>query len=292
MSDSGVKHVVGFSGGIDSQATALWVREHFPAEDIILLNSDVGGHEHPITSEFIRSYSEHVFPVIVTSPLIRDLGGVGSRSGQIGNRRHEYDENDVLTMEALAYIKGRFPSRTRQFCTQFLKLAPQRRWSEENIDTSGLDIIRYVGVRRDESQDRRKTPDSMWDSYFDCDIKFPLADWSKQQCFDYVQDHGEAVNPLYTMGFGRIGCAPCINSGKQDIREWATRFPEMIDKVRGWERNTGWTFFAPCVPGKEINWVDEVMEWSKTTRGGSVTQLRMLDDEPVLVCSSKYGLCE
>ena len=43
-----VKHVVGFSGGIDSQACARWVLNRYPAEDVILLNSDAGGNEHPI----------------------------------------------------------------------------------------------------------------------------------------------------------------------------------------------------------------------------------------------------
>ena len=37
-----MKHIVGFSGGIDSQAAALWVLNRFPREDVILLNSDAG----------------------------------------------------------------------------------------------------------------------------------------------------------------------------------------------------------------------------------------------------------
>ncbi len=57
--------VVGFSGGIDSQACALWVRERFPAEEIILLNSDAGGNEHPVTEAFIRLYNDTVFPVAI-----------------------------------------------------------------------------------------------------------------------------------------------------------------------------------------------------------------------------------
>ena len=61
-----VKHVVGFSGGIDSRATARWVLNRYPPEDVILINSDVGGHEHPITTEFVHKYSETVHPVIVT----------------------------------------------------------------------------------------------------------------------------------------------------------------------------------------------------------------------------------
>ena len=95
------------------------------------------------------------------------------------------------------------------------------------------------------------------------------------------------------MGFGRVGCAPCINSGKDDIREWAARSPEMIDKIRGWEQQNGMTFFSPCVPGKQINFIDEVVVWAKTSRGGKQFNLPMVEANAELrTCSSKYGLCE
>ena len=64
----------------------------------------------------------------------------------------------------------------------------------------------------------------------------------------------------------------------------------MIDKLREWEKRNGRTFFAPCVPGLEINWIDQVVEWAKTTRGGKQQGLHVL--QPVESCSSKYGLCE
>ena len=111
--------------------------------------------------------------------------------------------------------------------------------------------------------------------------------------FDFVISRGEEFNQLYKMGFSRVGCAPCINAGKEDVTGWATRFPEMIDKVRQWEQEVGRTFFAPMVPGMEINWVDEVVAWAKTTRGGKQLALPFAQAEADAgSCSSKYGLCE
>jgi argininosuccinate synthase len=101
-----VKHVVGFSGGIDSQACARWVLNRYPAEDVILLNSDVGGHEHPITTEFIEAYSRDVHPVTVVTPIVADLGAKCKN-----DRRAKYAETDRLTFDVLAEIKGMFPSR-------------------------------------------------------------------------------------------------------------------------------------------------------------------------------------
>lgn len=288
-----MKHVVGFSGGADSQAVALLVRKQFPPEDVILLNSNAGGNEHPITEAFIREYSETVFPVTTVTALVCDMGTRGTKEGATRDRRQEFSDTDELTFDRLAYIKGRFPSRKAQFCTEHLKLAPQARWCEENLTANGIPFERYVGVRCDESELRKMTPASRWDEYFKCTVHFPIRCWHKLEVFAFLKKHGEAFNPLYMLGFGRVGCAPCINSGKDDIREWANRFPEMIDKVREWEKRVGRTFFAPCVPGMAINFVDDVVAWSKTARGGRMLELPFAEAEAEAeTCSSKYGLCE
>lgn len=288
-----IKRIVGFSGGADNQACALWVRQRFPAEEIILMNTLAGGNEHPLTEEFIRWYSENIFPVLTVTPLIRDLGGVGSRGGRSKDRRDGFDDDDELTFDRLADIKGRFPSRKAQFCTEYLKLRPQRRWCQENLIEKGIDFERYIGVRREESRMRANAEECERDTFLDCYIHRPLATWTKSEVFAFLEKHGEPINPLYRMGFSRVGCAPCINSNKNDINQWATRFPQMIDKVREWERRVGRTFFAPCVPGKEINWVDEVVEWSRTARGGKQVLLPMLQaDVEDGRCISKYRLCE
>ena len=137
-----MKHVVGFSGGVDSQMCLRWVRDTFGDENVIALNSNVGGHEHPITTEFVHRYSESVFPVVEVTPLIRDLGGLGTRPGKTRDRRREFSDYDTLTFDRLAYIKGMFPSRKRQFCTEHLKLVPQRRWCDENLTRQRIEIGR------------------------------------------------------------------------------------------------------------------------------------------------------
>lgn len=288
-----IKRIVGFSGGIDSQATALWVRQRFPVDEVLLLNSDPGGNEHPLTTEFLEWYSANVFPVIVVRPIIADLGNRGTRPGQCKDRRSEYADDAPMSFGDLAYIKGRFPASQLQFCTEHLKLAPQKRWIAENLIANGIDYERYAGVRRDESRRRSDTPDRKWDDYFDCEVIYPVASWTKKQCFDFVLEAGEQINPLYTLGFSRVGCAPCVNSSKEDIVAWATRFPEMIDKVRAWEEQVGRTFFPPMLPNGEYAFIDEVVKWAKTVRGGRQIALPFAEAEAASgACSSKYGLCE
>lgn len=284
-----MKHIVGFSGGIDSQACARWVLNRFPAEDVILMNSDAGGNEHPLTSEFVDLYSRTVHPVVTVTAIHADIwktDGFAERRG--------FDGDAPLDFPTMMEIKKRPPSRKVQFCTTILKLAPQKRWMAEMFGPTGAyaghEFCRYTGVRRDESVNRAAAQYRLWDDMYDCWLYAPLVDWPKQWCFDYVARYGEPVNALYTMGFNRVGCSPCINSNKDDIRNWAERFPEMIDKVRGWESRTGLTFFMPVGRDGVTNGIDEVVAWARTARGGRHTFLPMMNDRPS--CESKYGLCE
>lgn len=279
-----MKHIVGFSGGIDSQATARWVLNHFSKEDVLLMNSNAGAWEHPLTMAFVKWYSENVHPVIDCSPRIKDMW-ITPRFAETKG----LDGDAELTFQEMVRLKGRPPSRKTQFCTSILKLRPQLRWIQEHPDLLLDGYERYSGVRRDESAGRASTPFREWDDYFDCWLNHPIADWPKQRCFDYVIEHGEQYNELYKLGFGRVGCAPCINSGKEDITRWADRFPETIEKVRALEKYSGRTFFPPCVPGKVTNNIDEVLLWAKTDRGGR--QFSLLKSERPN-CESKYGLCE
>ncbi len=284
-----MKHVVGFSGGIDSQTAARWVLNRYDPIDVILLNSDAGGNEHPLTTKFVADYARDVHPVTTVQPLIMDMWETPGFAEKRG-----YDGSAILDFPTMMEIKKRPPSRKVQFCTEVLKLAPQRRWIREHFGPtgqfSGQEYCRYSGVRRDESESRKNAPYQFWDDYFDCFTFAPLVDWPKEWCFEYVKRYGEPVNELYKLGFGRVGCAPCINSNKDDIQNWAIRFPEMIDKIRGWEARTGLTFFMPVRRDSVRNTVDEVVAWSKTSRGGRQAELPIIQER--MSCESKYGLCE
>jgi len=283
------KHIVGFSGGIDSQACARWVLNRFPVEDVILTNSNAGQWEDPLTMAFVDDYAAAVHPVVRCNAKVCDIWETPGFAESRG-----LDGNADLTFEELIRIKGGPPHRTAQFCTAALKLAPQRRWMRAAFGPGGpyegQDYIRYAGVRRDESKSRKATPIERFDTWFDCPLIAPIVDWTKSMCFDYVKAHGEAINPLYTLGFNRVGCAPCINSGKEDIVNWAARRPAMIDKVRGLEERTGRTFFFPVDRDGVRHGIDEVVRWAGTSRGGDQPRLPVLLERSG--CESKYGLCE
>lgn len=279
-----LKHVIGFSGGIDSQAALRWLLNRYPKADVIALNSQAGRNEHRLTVEHVAWYSANVHPIVEVVPRYSDVWETDGMAESKG-----LDGAAELTFEGLIKLKGRAPSKQAQFCTEMLKLRPQRRWLRENLGDEDFEL--YTGVRRDESEGRKNAPFRDWDDFFDTYVNNPVADWTKKMCFEYVELHGEQYNPLYRLGFKRVGCAPCIHSKKDDVLLWHQRFPEdSIGKIRGIEQRTGTTFFAPTVPGMEINWVDDVVAWAHTSRGGrQVDALKLHQERPA--CESKYGLC-
>lgn len=277
-----MKHIVGFSGGIDSQAAARWVLNRFPADSVILLNANPGGNEHELTTEHIAWYSANVHPVVTVDPSWRDMWIDPEYAAKKG-----HDPEHAVDFADMASVRGRFPARRSQFCTELLKLRPSLRWIKANI---AGEYDRYTGMRRNESAKRRETPPDAYDTWFDCHVHHVVFDWTKQMCFDFCTSHGEQVNALYALGFERVGCFPCINWSRDNIRNAARRFPESIHKVRGWEQRVGRTFFPPMVPGKEINWIDEVVEWANCERGGKQYSLDVMYSPPA--CESKFGLCE
>ena len=261
----------------------------YPKDDVILTNANAGGNEHPLTDAFVREYSARVHPVVTIDALVSDMwktDGYAERSG--------YDGSASLDFPTMMTIKGCPPSRRKQFCTTHLKLYPQRRWIRKMFGPTGPyageEFQRYTGVRRDESNARADAEYCNWDDFFDCWLYAPLVDWPKEWCFDYVKRYDEPINPLYSLGFDRVGCAPCINSGKDDIAAWASRFPEMIEKVRAWEAQTGLTFFMPVDRDGVLNGIDDVVRWAQTSHGGNQTNFLRIIDRPT--CESKYGLCE
>ncbi|MFC5524057.1 phosphoadenosine phosphosulfate reductase family protein [Polaromonas jejuensis] len=205
----------------------------------------------------------------------------------------------------LCLWKGRFPSRKAQFCTEELKRNMAVEFQMELMD-QGHTVVSWQGVRRDESFNRRdaKSFERVAPRLY---IYRPIVDWTAMQAIEFATLHEILANPLYSMGFGRVGCF-CINQSKEELRQWAARFPAHIGRIGDWEVRVGMaskrgfsTFFADApadiakvsdrrIIFNELN-VWTRIQWAKTTRGGK--QYSLLNDaEETNACSSSYALCE
>lgn len=304
-------NIVSVSGGKDSTATLLMALER-DTDNLQAVFADTG-HENSKTYEYL-DYLEQETGVQILR-IKPDFSGriAHKRDVVCGKWRNEGVDESIIEAALsalkptgnpfldLCLWKGRFPSTRARFCTQELKVFPIQQQIFEPllnaVDTQ--DIISWQGVRADESEARANLPES--DEADNGVINYrPILKWTAEMVFDFHRKHKVKWNPLYEQGMGRVGCMPCINCNKAELREIALRFPEEIERVKEWERIVGLaskrsvsTFFAPnMAPNNPAGTtLETAVEWSKTARGGRQYDLVIASDDGKQ-CSSAYGLCE
>lgn len=303
-----VLNIVSVSGGKDS-AASLFLAIERQVPNLFGVFADTG-NEHQATYDYVR-YLEKMTGVSIIwvkadfskqieqkrqrlFKVIRgeSVRGKWSRKQAIRALKHTHVTGNPFL--DLCIWKGRFPSTKARFCSTELKREVILYKLQFPLIDQGFKIISWQGVRADESLDRSKLPVS--DHIGDGVTNYrPILKWTALDCFDMHFKHGIEPNPLYRQGMGRVGCMPCIHCNKAELRAIAERFPEEIDRIENWERIVGAasrrgsaTLFTSDKRGHGIR---DVVEWSKTTRGGTHYDLIPLTEDTT-ACSSIYGLCE
>lgn len=315
------KHVVSVSGGKDSTALLLLALERCPPGSVLPIFCDTG-NEHQAVYDYLDYLEQrlnvqiHRLRADFTRQLLakrmfiaRDTRTGRDRTGRRLRWSNKAKRRALAVMHPsgnpfldLCMWKGRFPSRMAQFCTEELKRNIAVDFQIDLME-AGHRVISWQGVRREESLRRRnaKKAERVGPRLH---IFRPLVEWTAAQVFDLAAARGVRPNPLYLQGMGRVGCMPCINCGKDELRQIAARWPEHPERISEWERIVGMcskrgfsTFMADAHPGKDRRQVYADLniwtriEWSKTTRGGRQLDLLAQLDEPT-ACASSYGLCE
>ena len=303
-----IVHVISMSGGKDSTATALMARETVDHMQIAYAFADTG-NEHRITYDYLDYLQQRLGITILR--LRSDF------SGEIAHRRQWLQANGeahgytaAAIERALAILipsgnpfldlcmfKGRFPSRKAQFCTQFLKTEPLVEYQMGLVD-DGFVVWSWQGIRAEEGGKRAFAKPFEEVGGGLC-INRPILRWKAADTFEAMRVAGVEPNPLYKLGMSRVGCMPCINANKAEVGEIARRFPEQIERIHEWEslvaaasKREAASFFPNPNREKHLNkrGIINIVEWSKTTRGGK--QFNLLAEKEPSACSSSYGLCE
>ncbi len=306
--------VVSVSGGKDSLATLLLALDAYGPDRVRAVHADTG-HEHPATEYYVR----HTLPAalgiqidIVRADFARDFER--KRAYVIEEWPKKGVPPDIISRALtvlhptgipfldLCLCKGRFPSRMAQFCTQHLKRYPLDRYMMELMGADRPPVESWQGIRRDESA-RRANAEAQERTAEGWLIVRPIVDWTAQQVVDFCRARAP-LNPLYSAGCNRVGCMPCINSPKAELANIATRWPEVINRIREWEylvgqaSKRGFSTLLHHARGEgqdaahayaHCN-IDTMVEWARTSRGGQ--QIDPLYFTPPPSCASSYGLCE
>lgn len=307
-----IKHVASVSGGKDSAATLLIVLENCRRDSVEPIFCDTG-NEHQAVYDYL-AYLEQALDIKITrlkADFSERMAVHRMRLLAIARGEPDYHpqakypwtpERAARAAELmhptgnpfldLCMIKGLFPSHSRQFCTEELKRNMAVEHQIDLID-AGYSVITWQGVRRDESERRRgvkkieRIGPKLW-------AFRPLVDWSANDVFDFCASRKIRPNPLYLQGMNRVGCMPCINVGKDELRQIAMRFPEQIERIAEWERivnEVSRAGKASFLHSGSVETIEQRVQWANTTRGGRQYDLLSSLDMPT-ACSSAYGLCE
>jgi phosphoadenosine phosphosulfate reductase len=113
-----------------------------------------------------------------------------------------------------ASIHGeRLWERNPDLCCSIRKIGPLGR------ALSGLQGW-ITGVRRDQAPSRAGTPKLGWDERHELWKASPLADWSDDDVWAYVQERELPVNELHSHGYASIGCTHCTAPGAGREGRW------------------------------------------------------------------------
>lgn len=275
-------HILLFSGGKDSTALALLLREL--GIDFIACFCDTGW-EHPLTYGYIWGAAETFL-----AGRLRIL------------RSSKYDGFMDLVVK-----RKMVPMKTARFCTEELKIFPL--WAF--LETLDDEITVYQGVRAEESIPRSKLQEVEWtDAAGGYWMARPLLSWTAKDVFDIHRKYGVEPNPLYKKGAGRVGCFPCIFVNHRELKVLLDLDPLLPERLRAIEKaasesggnpDSPRTFFrGDYIPSRYCT-VPTITKDGRTvmvpTVDDVIRYLKSVDEDqlpllPTPACLSIYNLCE
>ncbi len=212
---------VGVSGGKDSCALGLfldeWLREHWPAAPRILIHSDLGRTEWKDSLPTCERLAKQIGWELVV---------VRRKAGDMLQRWQDRWKANCARYVNLECVKLILPWSTAsmRFCTAELKRDVICADLVKRFP--GTTIVSASGIRRDESNNRKKAPitkvqgkltSHKWKTAgFDW---HPILGWTKEEVFTYCENtKGFPLHEAYSKyGSSRVSCAFCILGSKADL---------------------------------------------------------------------------
>jgi len=264
-------YALGVSGGKDSTALLLWYKymSGLPMSKLRLTTADTG-NEDLLTYAYIDMLRDEIAPIERLQPM---CGRVGERvpcdfsslavwKKRFPSRRARFCTQWLKVIPSREYVAGLMHEGSSVHTVQV---------GDFDITTTGpmKHVLVLSGVRWEEgraSNTRGERASFEFDDGWMTDVYRPVIDWdiddvwaiaseylSLERVAQIIQDdpllseqhkrdliarqaaHGIPRNPLYDMGARRVGCFPCVNSVKREVRAMAKYRPQRIDEIERME---------------------------------------------------------
>jgi hypothetical protein len=194
-----VRHLLGLSGGKDSAALAIYMRDRVPEMEYFFCDT---GHELPEVYEHLNRLEAH---------LGRDIV-------RLDNAGRDFDHY-------LAVYKGFLPSPGARWCTKHLKIEPFERFA-------GNDEVRsYIAIRADEDRGGYHSTKPNITPVF----PFKEDGIVKRDVIRLLEGSGLGL-PQYYEWRSRSGCYFCFFQRKIEWVRLLERHPALFEKAKEYEK--------------------------------------------------------
>ena len=214
-------YILGLSGGKDSAALAIYVRERFP--DVHYFFCDTGA-ELPETYEFLTKLEAYF----------------GKPIHRLGTGR-DFDH-------WLDVYRGSLPSSQMRWCTRKMKIEPLERWIQ---DTFGDDqVVSLVAIRADEPY-----REGYSSTRTNIHVEYPFRDdgVDKSGVMRILNDAGVGL-PAYYEWRTRSGCYFCFYQRKAEWVGLAERHPELFERAVAYEEKSNKNHAGYGMTGRQFTW--------------------------------------
>ena len=248
--DKPVRHILGLSGGKDSTALAIYMRDRVPEMEYFFCDT---GAELPETYEYLAKLEVYLGKKIVRL------------------------SSDRTFDHWLKVYRGTLPSPQMRWCTKVLKIEPLEKWIGNDK------AISYVGLRADEASRKgyMSTKQNMMSVFPFIDDGLELRD------VENLLIESGLGKPSYYEWRSRSGCYFCFYQRKQ---EWVGLFenhPDLFrnaidyeDKVnfRSTSSRNGYTWSHGESLGQLLNRKDEIRNYVPSSKSDLLVDLLDVDD--------------
>ncbi|KQW70833.1 hypothetical protein ASE17_18395 [Phenylobacterium sp. Root77] len=200
------RHILGVSGGRDSAALAVYMRQHYPHLPIEYFFTDTG-KELPEVYQFLDK-----------------LEGFLGRPIERLNPDRDFDF-------WLAEYRNFLPSPRTRWCTRQLKLRPLEHWLKADLD-AGVTIHSYVAIRADEP-----TREGYQATHPNMQVHLPLrtAGIDRAGVIEILQQ-ADVGEPEYYSWRSRSGCTFCFFQQKIEWVRLAENHPDRYAEAVNYEK--------------------------------------------------------
>lgn len=197
-----VRHILGLSGGKDSTALAVYMRDRVPEMEYFFCDT---GAELPETYEYLAKLEVYLGKKIIRL------------------------SSDRTFDHWLKMYRGTLPSPNMRWCTKVLKIEPLEKWI-------GMDkAISYVGLRADEASRKGyiSTKQNMLSVFPFIDDGLELHD------IESILSESGLGKPSYYSWRSRSGCYFCFYQRKQEWVGLAENHPHLFASAQDYEDKVG-----------------------------------------------------